>query len=79
MIRINRSSAEEITRNRLRAVRDGRLAELDVAYLRALESGEDTATIVADKQALRDVTGKDLSALDLEQLSTLTLDAALAL
>lgn len=79
MITINRSKAEETVRERLRLEREPRLTALDVAYMRALELGEDTTTIVADKQALRDVTEKNLSALSLAELAALDLDAALAL
>lgn len=79
MITINRSKAEETVRERLRLERAPRLAALDVAYMRALELGEETAAIVADKQALRDVTDKNLTALSLAELAALDLDAALAL
>lgn len=45
--------------------------------MRALESGTPTAAIVADKQALRDVTDINLSALTLPRLASLSLDEAL--
>lgn len=79
MIIVNRAKAEEITRERLRAERAPRLKELDVQFMRALEAGEDTAAIVAEKDALRGVTDKGMSGLSLEQLAALTLDTALAL
>lgn len=79
MIRVNREKAEAATLNRLRLEREPRLAELDVQFMRALEAGEDTSTIAAQKQAVRDVTLCDLSGLSLEQLGALTLDAALQL
>ena len=79
MITINRNKAEETVRERLRLEREPRLSALDVAYMRALELGEDTAAIVAEKTALRDVTDKDLAALSLTDLAALTLDQALAL
>lgn len=79
MIVINREKAEASTRDRLRAERDPRLAELDVQFMRAIEQGKDTATIAADKQALRDVTDKPLDGLTIEQLASLTLDGALSL
>lgn len=55
------------------------MADLDIAYLRALESGHDASAIASEKQALRDVTGKDLSALSIQHLASLTLDCALSL
>jgi hypothetical protein len=79
MIVINRAKAEEATRERLRAEREPRLTELDVQFMRAIEVGQDTAAIAAEKQALRDVTAKDLSGLTIEQLASLTLDKALPL
>jgi hypothetical protein len=79
MIVINRAKAEAATRDRLRAEREPRLADLDVQFMRALEAGEDTAPISAAKQALRDVTDKPLGDLSIERLAALTLDEALAL
>ena len=79
MIVINRTKAEEATRNRLRAEREPRLADLDVAFMRAVERGEDTTTIAVEKQKLRDVTEKSLDGLTITQLAVLTMDEALAL
>ena len=59
--------------------REPRLAKLDVQFMRALEAGEDTSGVAAQKQAIRDVTRCDMSTLSLEQLGALTLDAALQL
>ena len=79
MIVINRAKAEQTVWDRLRVERDARLADLDVRFMRAIETGEDTAQIASDKQALRDVTTKSISGLSIEQLAALTLDEALAL
>lgn len=79
MIKVNRAMAEEAVRDRLRAERATPLLELDTAYIRALEVGAATDNIVQQKQALRDVTEKSLSALTLEQLGELSLEAALSL
>lgn len=46
----------EIWRNRMRKVRAGKLAALDVETTRAIEIGAPTQPIYARKQALRDVT-----------------------
>ncbi len=56
MIVIDIDKAKAITKDRLRAERAPLLAAQDVAFQRALESGSDTAAIVAEKQRLRDVT-----------------------
>lgn len=56
MISIDIDKAKAITKSRLRTERAPLLAAQDVAFQRALESGSDTAAIVAEKQRLRDVT-----------------------
>ena len=56
MIVIDIDKAKAITKSRLRAERAPLLAAQDVAFQRALESGSDTAAIVAEKQRLRDIT-----------------------
>lgn len=55
-VSVNLDKAKELTKNRLRAEREPLLAAQDVAFQRALETGGDTAAIVAEKQRLRDVT-----------------------
>jgi hypothetical protein len=57
-IRINIDKAKAIKLDLLRAERAPKLAALDVAFVRALEQGDTAAQarIVAEKQALRDVT-----------------------
>lgn len=56
MITVNIDKAKAITKDRLRAERTPLLAAQDVAFQRALEAGQDTSSIVAEKQRLRDVT-----------------------
>ena len=56
VVSVNIEKAKEITKKRLRAEREPLLAAQDVAYMRALEAGQDTASIVAEKQRLRDIT-----------------------
>jgi len=56
IVTVNLSKAKEITKSRLRAEREPLLAAQDIAFQRALETGADTSTIVAEKQRLRDVT-----------------------
>ena len=56
MITINFDKAVEITKDRLRAEREPLLAEQDMLFQRALETGADTSAIVAEKQRLRDIT-----------------------
>ena len=54
MININMTKARDIHRDKVRQARNPKLAEKDVEFQRALETGADTAAIVAAKQALRD-------------------------
>lgn len=56
MIKINLDKAKEIQKNEMRRVRKSLLEKLDADFMRALEVGGDTASIVARKQQLRDVT-----------------------
>ena len=70
-ITINITKAKAITKERLRAERTPLLQAQDVAFQRALESGADTTTIVAEKQRLRNVTKLADSATTLEELKSL--------
>ena len=56
MITINLDKAREIHKDKMREARAPKLAALDVAFQRALETGADIKPIAAEKQALRDVT-----------------------
>jgi len=51
---IDMAKAREIHKDKIRAARTPKLAELDVEFQRALETGASTTDIVAKKQALRD-------------------------
>jgi hypothetical protein len=73
MITINLSKAKAITKDRLRLERTALLQEQDVAFQRALESGADTAAIVAEKQRLRDITNLADAATTLDELKGITL------
>jgi hypothetical protein len=71
MITINFIKAQEITKEHLRAERIPLLQSQDVAFQRALESGADTAAIMAEKQRLRDITKQADTATTLEELKAL--------
>ena len=57
-ITVNIDKAKVITKDRLRAERKPLLEAQDVLFQRALESGDDTTAIVAEKQRLRDITNQ---------------------
>jgi hypothetical protein len=73
MITINLDKAKEITKERLREEREPLLAAQDVAFQRALETGADTSSIVAEKQRLRDITNLADTATTLDELKGITL------
>ena len=56
MIKINQEKAIEITKDKIRAIREPMFTKLDVEFQMALEKGTDTSEIVAEKQRLRDLT-----------------------
>lgn len=54
VISVNMANAKDMWRDKIRKARIEPLAALDTAYMKALETGADTTSIVAQKQALRD-------------------------
>ena len=56
LIKINNEKAIEITKEKIRAIREPMFAKLDIEFQIALEKGLDTSEIVAEKQRLRDLT-----------------------
>jgi len=71
-IKIDIAKAKDITKDRLRQERKPLLESLDVQFQRALETGEDTSAIVAEKQRLRDITLTVDSMTTVEQLKGAT-------
>ena len=67
-ITVNIDKAKDITKDRLRAEREPLLEAQDVLFQRALESGDDTTAIVAEKQRLRDITNQVDSMTTVEEL-----------
>ena len=53
-IQINMAKAKQLHIENIRIARESKLAALDVDFQKALETGADTSSIVAKKQALRD-------------------------
>jgi len=71
MITVNFNKAKTVTADRLRQERMPKLQDLDVQYQRALETGADTAAIVAQKQVLRDLPAQVETCTTLTQLKNL--------
>lgn len=55
-IKVDISKAKNIHKNELRIKRKDKFEALDVLYMKALESNEDTSSIKNKKQQLRDAT-----------------------
>lgn len=72
MIKVNFDKAKELTKERLRYDRFPLLQAQDVAFQRALEEGNDTSAIVAEKNRLRDITKQADLATTLEELKAIT-------
>ena len=51
---VDMAKAREIHKTNIRKARSPKLAELDVEFQKALETGSSTTDIIAKKQALRD-------------------------
>lgn len=75
MITVNIDKAKEITKARLRTEREPLLVAQDVAFQRALESGADTAGIVAEKQRLRDIIKNVDTLTTVDELKTITVNS----
>lgn len=75
MITINFDKAVAITKDRLRTERAPLLQKLDVDFIKAVEQGGDTASIVAEKQRLRDITQVADQVQTLDELKALSLAA----
>lgn len=56
VISVDMAKARDIWRDKIRLARIPEFARLDAEFMRALETGADTSSIVAQKQALRDAT-----------------------
>jgi len=54
-ITIDINKAKDIWKDKIRVSRKLALEKLDVDYMKANETGNDTTSIVADKQTLRDL------------------------
>lgn len=80
-IQVDIDRARDIHRARIRSARDAELIKLDIAYIRADETGDtiEKNRIAAAKQLLRDAPAYDgiASASSLDELKALTLDAIL--
>ena len=54
IIKIDMAKAREIHKTNIRDARKSKIAELDIEFMKAQETGADTSAIIAKKNALRD-------------------------
>ena len=70
-ITINMDKAKDITKERLRRERKPLLEKQDILFMKAQETGNDTSTIVTEKQRLRDITNSVDSCTTTDELKAL--------
>jgi len=74
-ITINLDKAKNLKKECLRSERKPLLEAQDVLYMKAQEAGEDTTSIVAEKQRLRDITNLVDPCTTVEELKAITIGA----
>ena len=70
-ITINMDKAKDITKERIILETKPLLEEQDILFMKAQETGNDTTTIVAEKQRLRDITNSANSCTTTDELKAL--------
>jgi hypothetical protein len=70
MITIDISKAKNIWKDKIRSARTSALEKLDVDFIKAQEQGNDTTSIIADKQTLRDLPQQVDTANFIEEIKT---------
>jgi hypothetical protein len=68
MITIDINKAKEVWKDKIRQARTSVLAKLDIDFIKAQEQGNDTASIVAEKQTLRDLPSQVDTANSIEEI-----------
>jgi hypothetical protein len=68
MITIDITKAKEVWKNKIRNARKSALEKLDIEFIKAQEQGNDTTSIVATKQILRDLPSLVDTATSIEEI-----------
>jgi hypothetical protein len=68
MITIDITKAKEVWKSKIRNARKSALEKLDVDFIKAQEQGNDTSSIVATKQTLRDLPSQVDTANSIEEI-----------
>ena len=69
MITIDITKAKEVWKNKIRNARKSALEKLDIEFIKAQEQGNDTTSIVATKQILRDLPSLVDTATSIEEIT----------
>jgi len=75
-MQINFTKAQSLTKDRLRRERKPLFVEQDIAFQKALETNDDTTSIVAEKQRLRDITKQVDTMTTLDELKNIKVENA---
>ena len=69
MFQFNKERALNLFKDEIRARREPKFADLDVQFMRAVESGDTTlqSQIAAQKQTLRDLTDIDINSFETKE------------
>jgi hypothetical protein len=68
MIIIDITKAKEVWKDKIRQARKLALAKLDIDFIKAQEQGNNTTSIIADKQTLRDLPSQVDTANSIEEI-----------
>jgi hypothetical protein len=68
VITIDINKAKEVWKDKIRNARTSALAKLDIDFIKAQEEGNDTASIIADKNTLRDLPSQVDTATTVEEI-----------
>ena len=68
MITIDITKAKEVWKDKIRNARTSALEKLDIDFIKAQEQGNDTTSIVADKNTLRDLPNQVDTANSIEEI-----------
>lgn len=68
MITVDINKAKNIWKNKIRKSRETALAKLDVDYMKAQEQGNNTTSIVVDKNTLRDLPSQVDTATTIDEI-----------
>ena len=67
-ITVDITKAKDVWKNKIRKARESALTKLDIDYMKAQEQGNDTTSIVVDKNTLRNLPSQVDSATTVDEI-----------